>query len=68
MTLTPDIYLTPKELDQRSARRSDDATHMRIGRARDTALKAATQDKNMAELMRYAGYSENECPCSKRLL
>jgi hypothetical protein len=68
MTRTADIYLTPTELDQRSARLSDDATHMRMGRARDTALKTATQDKNMAELMRYAGYSEYEGPSSKRLL
>jgi hypothetical protein len=68
MTRTPDIYLTPKELDQRSAQLSNDATYMRIGRARDTALKAATQDKNMAELMRYAGYSEYEGPSSKRVL
>jgi hypothetical protein len=68
MMRTPDIYLTPKELDHRSALLSDDATHMRIGRARDTALKAATQDRNMAELMRYAGYSEHEGPFSRRLL
>jgi hypothetical protein len=68
MTRTPDIYLTPTELDKRSAQLSDDATHMRIGRARDTALKAATQDRNMAELMRYAGYSEHEGPSSKRVL
>ena len=68
MTRTPDIHLTPRELDKRSAQLFDDAAHMRIGRARDTALKTATQDRNMAELMRYAGYSENEGPSSKRLL
>ena len=68
MTRIPDIYLTPKKLEERSVQLSDEASHMTVGIARDAALKAAAHDKNMAVLMRYAGYSEDEGPTSKRIL
>jgi N-acetylmuramic acid 6-phosphate (MurNAc-6-P) etherase len=67
MTRIPDIYLTPKELDQRAAKIVDDATAMSAGRARDKALKSARQDHDMAVLMRYAGYSDDEGPSSRRI-
>jgi hypothetical protein len=52
-TDTPDIFLSATELDQR-ARESDKlAKLLPAGKTRDRILKAAKQDRAMAEMKRF---------------
>ena len=52
---TPDIFLSPKQLDQRAAAAHDRAKLLRPGLARARILKEAKQDKAMADMKRLIG-------------
>lgn len=58
--LTPNIYLSPRQLQNRAAKTSADAAKLRPGKAREALLKAAERDRTMANMKRLIGDTEDE--------
>jgi hypothetical protein len=48
----PDIFLTPKQLEERAKQSMNKAKALPPGRTRDRMLKEAQQDEAMAEMKR----------------
>lgn len=54
---TPDIFLSPKQLDAR-AEQSFSASQSMTGKKKDQAIKEGKQDERMADLKRMVGERE----------
>jgi hypothetical protein len=51
-SLKPDIYLTPRQLEERAAERQEAARLLAPGKMRDKVLREAARDRAMAEIKR----------------
>lgn len=58
----PNIYLTPRELDQRASQSVDEARRVLFGRKKEQLLKQAKQDRDMAQMKRLVGDHEGAMP------